>query len=316
MKVRVLLAAVLAALCCSAVAGAQPVATTSASPPRLEGSAARDAAQAKVRRLKVRSEQIDEITATGCRRKSQYRFDCFYYASGETSTRASACRLRVMVEGAGFVASSVRLRISCRSRPILSYSRAKGAMLAELELLAGRPVGLIAIARQSHGRFTGYAEWTGEGAVVEECATDLAASLSRSGSFSVASHDLRCRVAGAAPAQNAYFRQYVEPGPEIEPIAITIGTGTLGGTFSTTSLIDWRGWGTDWTTASGYVHFRGCLPTCVQGRLFNLPAIVVLDRVESLCGQRRYSRIRIMPKGGPYPIIGPYGVDCDGSLVF
>ena len=60
----------------------------------------------------------------------------------------------------------------------------------------------------------------------------------------------------------------------------------------------------------------GCLPTCVQGKRFNLPATVVLDRPESKCGQRRYSRIRIFPTGGPYRIIGPYGVDCDGSLIF
>jgi hypothetical protein len=285
-------------------------------PQRLEGSTARNAAQEKVRHLKRRSRTIDEISASGCRRASRTRFDCFYSAYGQTATRATSCHLRVIVRGSGFVATSVKLRIACSSRPILAYSRAKAAMLAELQSFAGRPVGLMAIERRSYGRFIGYAEWSTRDQPAEECSVDLAATLSSSGALSISSQNLQCRIAGAPSSRQISFRQYSEPGLEIEPITITIGSGTLGGTFSTTSLIGWHGWGTDWTTAAGRVHFRGCLPTCVQGKLFNLPATVVLDRVESSCGQDRYSRIRILPTGGPYRVIGPYGVDCDGSLIF
>lgn len=287
-------------------------------PSKLEGSAARDAAQQKVRRLKRRSHTIDVLTATGCRRASRQRFNCFYSAHGETETRATACHLRVAVRGSGYAVSSVKLRVNCRSRPILSLERARAGMLTELEVLAGHPVALMAIYRPSHGRVVGYAEWTQEGEVAEECSTDLVALLSQSGAFSVDASNLVCRVAGETSSRPTYFRQYIglKQGLDVEPTEITIGTGTLGGTFGMTNLTNWKGWGTEWANVTGSVKFRGCLPTCVQGRLFNLPATVVLDRVESSCGQRRYSRIRILPKGGPYPIIGPYGVDCDGSLTF
>ena len=285
-------------------------------PAKLEGSTARDAAQAAVRRLKRRSKTIDEISATGCRRASRERFDCLYGAYGQTAKRATSCRLRVTIRGSGFVATSVKLRVACKSRPILSIARAKAAMLTELQFLAGRPVGLMAIERRSFGRFIGYAEWSTQDEPAEECAVDLAATLSSTGDFSISSQNLLCRVAGALPSKRVLFQQYIgiEPEAEIEPPDITIGSGALGGTFSTTGLNAWRGWGTSWATVTGVVHFRGCLPTCVQGKLFNLPTTVVLDRVGSSCGQDRYSRIRILPKGGPYRVIGPYGVDCDGSL--
>lgn len=304
-----------ASLCSAAVAAAEAGSSAQLAGSELDGGAAREAAQERMRELKRRSKKIDTISANACNRRSSMRVDCGYQAYGETPKRATSCQAKVIVRGSGTVVTSVKLRLACSSRPILSLARAKRAMLAKLRSIAGRPVGLMAIERKSFGEVIGYAEWTQEGQAAEECTADLLAQLSPPAAFSTTARELRCRTAGETSTQPTYFAQYLE-GSEAEPAEITIGTGTLGGTFSTTDLTDWRGWGTEWSTATGKVSYRGCLPTCVQGKRFNLPATVVLDRPGSGCGQRRYSRIRIFPTGGPYRVIGPYGVDCDGSLIF
>lgn len=110
-----------------------------------------------------------------------------------------------------------------------------------------------------------------------------------------------------------YWKPYGEAVQQ-EPPAILIGTGTLGGTFDTRRLTTWHGWGSGRATADGIVRFRSCTPDCLRGKVVTSAATVILTRIWSRCGQRRYRNIKIRVMHGPYRVIGPYGTRCDGSL--
>lgn len=269
-----------------------------------------------MRQFKARSAKVDQVTATGCRPAGSHRFDCFYHASGETPTRATRCQMVVTLRGSGMIVRSVRMRVACRSRPILSESRARRVLEAELATLAAAPAELVSLARMNHGRFLAYAEWTRDPAAGEECSGELFAELSERGRLWAGQRNVFCRVAGAPVTRKVYFEQYVEPEVEVEPVGIVIGTGTFGGTFRVSGLTEWRGWGSLWATAEGEVELRNCLPTCIQGPLVTRPATVVLSGVQSRCGRPQYATIKILVRNWRTPWIGPYGVDCDGSLIF
>lgn len=114
-------------------------------------------------------------------------------------------------------------------------------------------------------------------------------------------------------APSVYWRTFDEP-LEVEPQSILIGTGTLGGTFAMTSLVAWEHWGTRRATVEGFIHFRTCTPSCIQGKIIKRRATVALTKVRRICGPRRYTDIKILVDGGPYPVIGPYGTECSGLL--
>ena len=97
-----------------------------------------------------------------------------------------------------------------------------------------------------------------------------------------------------------------------EPKVILIGTGT----FRVGSLVDWDGWDTGLATASGFIRLRQCVPDCIRGGFIKRRAAVTLSKVRSICGQLRYSNIKITVKNGPEPVLGPFGTDCTGWLTF
>jgi hypothetical protein len=138
----------------------------------------------------------------------------------------------------------------------------------------------------------------------------------------VACEDLPCPCSAAsspappppvAAPEPTYWKPFEEP-VEVEPHAILIGTGTLGGTFRIGSLASWTGWGESRASAQGFIRMRKCRPDCIRGRIIKRRAKVTLTRVRTICGQRRYMLIKIQVIRGPIPTIGPYGLDCRGAL--
>jgi hypothetical protein len=119
--------------------------------------------------------------------------------------------------------------------------------------------------------------------------------------------------APAEPPETVYWKPFGD-WVEVAPRTILIGTGTLGGTFRVGSLLTWEGWGTERATAEGFIRMRKCVPDCLRGGIIKRRASVLLTKVRSTCGQRRYSNIKIRVKHGPLSTIGPWGVDCSGAL--
>jgi hypothetical protein len=112
-------------------------------PPKLSKAAARDAAKRKARKYNRRSARVDTVSFDGCGRRSRHRVDCRFYGSGRTATRIVTCKLRVVVRGEGRAASARIRSARCRSRSILvlSPARARAAMKAEAERIAGKAAG-------------------------------------------------------------------------------------------------------------------------------------------------------------------------------
>ena len=143
----------------------------------------------------------------------------------------------------------------------------------------------------------------------------------------VACEDLPCPCSSASPPppppppveqapeppETVYWKPFRES-LAVEPATILIGTGTLGGTFRVGSLTEWAGWGAERAAAEGFIRMRKCRPDCLRGGIVKRRASVILTKVGSTCGQRRYANIKIRVKHGPVSMIGPYGIDCRGAL--
>ncbi len=131
------------------------------SPPELDKDTARDAAHDLARKFVRASAAVDRLAFQGCSRLSRHRIDCRFIARGETKTLRTTCHLRIAVRGEGQTASAQNRRPRCQAREkaILTLDRAKPALQAKANRIAGKQVGLFAIVRLDSLAFSGQAEW-------------------------------------------------------------------------------------------------------------------------------------------------------------
>jgi hypothetical protein len=160
-------------------------------PPKLKKAVAKHEAWSKARRFDHRKGTIKGIQLEYCGRRSRYRVDCRFHASGRSGDRVTTCNVSVIVKGKGSVASA-SLRSSCDTEQIFTVARAKEAMRSEAESLAGKPASLYGIERQGKVRFTAIAEWTQTKKVFEECSVELTAYMYSSGEVTVSHQNLSC----------------------------------------------------------------------------------------------------------------------------
>lgn len=100
---------------CSTSTGEEGPSATTPPNPQLKKSAAQRKAMAKARQYKRRHRAIQTVQSRGCSRKSKYRIDCLFKASGQLRGAKTVCRLRVIVRGEGSTISSAKVRDRCRT---------------------------------------------------------------------------------------------------------------------------------------------------------------------------------------------------------
>jgi hypothetical protein len=169
----------------------QPAPAPPPEPPKLMKSVAKRKAWGKARRFDRRTDAIHGIRLDRCSRRSRYRVDCRFHASGRSSDNVTTCKVKVVVRGKGSVASA-KLQSSCRTKLVLTVSRARKAMQADAELVAKKPVSIYGLEKQDQLRFTGLAEWTQTKQALEECSLELFAHMYPSGEVAVSHRNLTC----------------------------------------------------------------------------------------------------------------------------
>jgi hypothetical protein len=157
-------------------------------PPELSKAAAREAAKHRARRYNRASARIDRLAFNGCGRRSREKFVCLFTGRGHTSDSATTCHLRIAVHGQGSDASAGAPKARChtlRRQRVLSYARAKSALQADSNQIAGKPVPLSGVERLSPSSFSAEAEWsqTASNGKPRLCYLQLEASLQPSGSI-------------------------------------------------------------------------------------------------------------------------------------
>ncbi len=160
-------------------------------PPKLQAAAAKQAAWSKVRRFVKRNPNVSGVSLNGCARRSKYKINCRFAASGKVGSRVTKCNLGVAVRGEGGIASAT-LRPVCRSHLELSADRAMAAMRAKAKEIAGKPAALSGFGRHSRAIFVGTAEWTRAEPALEGCTVDLIARLSEGDRVNVIARELVC----------------------------------------------------------------------------------------------------------------------------
>lgn len=88
------------------------------SPPKLDRSAARDAAEQKARGLTRRHAGLDSVSLRHCSRHGRQKIVCLFIASGRSSVLQTTCHLRIVVRGEGTSASARIRRVDCDRRQI------------------------------------------------------------------------------------------------------------------------------------------------------------------------------------------------------
>ena len=146
------------------------------SPPKLNKAAAKRAAWAKARSFDRRNARVSGVHLNRCVRRSKYRVNCRFVASGKTGDLTTTCNLGVAVRGKGSAASA-RLNSTCRSYRELSATRALAAMRSEAERIAGKPTEILGFGRHSRLTFTGQASWFRPIPAPEECSVELVSEL-------------------------------------------------------------------------------------------------------------------------------------------
>ena len=121
-----------------------------------------------------------------CERRGERRVVCFGTAVGESAASRTLCHLRVTVRAVNRHPKGVLTRTRCttRSTAMLTATRAASAMRNRGAEIAGKPVTLGFLERQSRVSFRGIAEWTQRPAKVpsskEECFARMEAGLTSS----------------------------------------------------------------------------------------------------------------------------------------
>jgi hypothetical protein len=165
-------------------------------PPKLDKSVARSAARDAATRFVRRSSHLDHSSFKGCHRKTRQHVNCNFLGKGTTSTSRYFCKFRVSVEGTNERHSARVGKVRCRSEllQLLRYGRAKPAMQATAEKVAGKPVP-IEIDRVGPLKFWGWSEWLRKppvSTVSESCYVEVTAKLLHSGRLQVATRNLQC----------------------------------------------------------------------------------------------------------------------------
>jgi Excalibur calcium-binding domain len=171
-------------------------------PPELEKAAAREAAKHRARRYNRASSRVDSIAFNGCGRRSREKVVCLFTGRGHTPDSVTTCHLRIPVRGQGSDASAGAPKALCHTvkrQRVLSYARAKSAMQADANQIAGKPVPLSGLERLSPSSFSAEAEWNQTGAYGKPrlCYLQLQASLRPSGSIRLRVLARRMRSAGS-----------------------------------------------------------------------------------------------------------------------
>lgn len=110
-----------------------------------------------------------------------------------------------------------------------------------------------------------------------------------------------------------YWKSFQMPA-EVEPRKITIGTGA-GSPLYLSHLNTWQGWGSGRASAIGKLRINTCRPYCAAGRFTTRRARVILAKVRSECGERRYMNVKVRIFGFRLQVLGPWGSDCRGAQV-
>lgn len=160
-------------------------------PPKLRKAAAKRQARAKAVHFDRLHSQVSGVVLRRCARRSRHRVDCGFRVDGHTPNTETTCTLTVIVRGEGSVAEA-KLRASCVREQILTFQRAKEAMLPEAERLAEKPVPVIGLERQSRVTIFGQSTWTRTTPAPERCSVELIASLLASGEVEVQKRYLEC----------------------------------------------------------------------------------------------------------------------------
>jgi hypothetical protein len=150
-------------------------------PYQLSKSAARAESQRLARLFVRRNPQVDSLSFGGCDRLGMRRIDCNLTARGDTSTKRTTCHLRTAVRAKNRHPMARLASPDCRSRllVVLTYARAKQAMLEAGDRIAGKRVGLE-LTRINQLEFEGFAEWGRPGPTPgssESCSLELLAQL-------------------------------------------------------------------------------------------------------------------------------------------
>lgn len=161
-------------------------------PPKLIKSVAKSEAWSKARRFDRRTDAIRGIRLDRCSRRSRYRVDCRFHASGRSGDKVTTCAVKVIVRGKGSVASA-KLHATCSTKQVFEANRARKAMQADAESVAKKPVGIYELERQSQVRFIALAEWTQAKQALEECSLELFAYMYPSGEVVASHRNLSCR---------------------------------------------------------------------------------------------------------------------------
>jgi hypothetical protein len=167
------------------------------SSPKLDKTAARNAAGRKARRFARRHPVLDSASLRRCARRSRHRVLCRFVARGRTRTQRMTCRLRIVVRGEGVDASARIGGVRCQthSLTVLSRSDARRAMKAAAREVAGAEVAVYALSRLGPRSFSGQAEWTriSPAGTVELCSLELIAEQPPARPVRVDTQGLDCR---------------------------------------------------------------------------------------------------------------------------
>lgn len=172
-------------------------------PYHLKKSAARHASWLVVRSFVRRRPMVDRAQVGICERRGERLVVCFATAEGETSSSRTLCHLRVLVRAVNRHPQAVLVRARCatRSTAMLTAARANSALRARGAEIAGKPVALGFLERQSRTSFLGTAEWTQRPvgtASREECFALLEAKLTSSNQVSTRVIETGCEPPVAA----------------------------------------------------------------------------------------------------------------------
>jgi hypothetical protein len=178
--------------------------TTPPPPPKpppyeLSKRSARAEAQRLARRFVRRNPSVDALGFGGCSRLARRRIDCRLTARGSTPLQRTTCQLRVAVRAKNRHPTARLATTRCRTESLLllTYERAKQAMLETANPIAGKRVS-IELARVNRLEFEGRAEWGRPGptaAAPERCSLELLAELLPSDEVRVLVGDPTCTAA-------------------------------------------------------------------------------------------------------------------------
>lgn len=179
-------------------AGGESTAPPPPPPPKLDKNVARAASIDAIDDVVRGSGRLDDASFQGCRRKGRQRVNCRFLARGETATHRIRCGFKVSVEGTNESHSTLVQRLGCRSksRLVLGYARAKGAIRAAIADVAGKPVA-VEVDRAGRSKFWGWAEWTrreGPPNTRESCYLEATAELTPSGVLRTETRNLDCEL--------------------------------------------------------------------------------------------------------------------------